>query len=172
MVMTFVLTPRSHYNTITKPCAHFIFSLLEGFFIDFPSHMIISMIDIYRDTTTCDKLIFLLAITHILTHMHVPIPYSPFFSIMGAISQESMRMSATQLVAKTKQPHEESTPTQQEEANIRAAEDATYASPPSSTSTPSSSSGIEASLAAIMDQLQLMRADFGSHLDHLFDEMC
>ena len=75
-------------------------------------------------------------------------------------------------MAKTKQPHEESTPTQQEEANIRAAEDAAYASPPSSTSTPSFSSGIKASLAAIIDQLQLMRADFGSHLDHLSDEMC
>ena len=34
MVMTFVLTPWSHYNTITKPRAHFILSLMEGFFID------------------------------------------------------------------------------------------------------------------------------------------
>ena len=29
MVMTFFLTPRSHYNTITKPRAHFLFSFLE-----------------------------------------------------------------------------------------------------------------------------------------------
>ena len=46
MVMKFVLTPRSHYNTITEPHAHFFLSLLEDFFIDFPSHMIESMIDI------------------------------------------------------------------------------------------------------------------------------
>jgi len=46
MVMTFVLTPRSHYNTITEPQTHFLLSLLEDLFIDFPSHMIKSMIDI------------------------------------------------------------------------------------------------------------------------------
>ena len=47
MVMTFVLTPWSHYNTIIKPCARFLLSLLEDISIDFPSHMIESMIDIY-----------------------------------------------------------------------------------------------------------------------------
>ena len=40
MVMSFVLTPRSHYNTITEPRAHFLLSLLESLSIDFPSHMI------------------------------------------------------------------------------------------------------------------------------------
>ena len=75
MVMTFVLTPRSHYNTITQPRAHFLFSLLDGLSIEFPSHMILSMIDIYRDTATRDKLIFLSDITRILTHMHIPIPF-------------------------------------------------------------------------------------------------
>ena len=44
------------------------------------------MIDIYQDTATLDKLIFRSAITRILTHMHVPIPSGPLFSIMGAIS--------------------------------------------------------------------------------------
>jgi len=63
MVMTFVLTPRSYYNTITEPYAHFLLSHLEDLSIDFPSHMMESMIDIYRDTTTHDKLIFPLAIT-------------------------------------------------------------------------------------------------------------
>ena len=29
MVMTFVLTPLSHYNSIIEPCAHFLLSLLE-----------------------------------------------------------------------------------------------------------------------------------------------
>ena len=47
MVMTFVLTPCSHYNTITEPCARFLLSLLEDLSMDFPSHMIVSMIDIY-----------------------------------------------------------------------------------------------------------------------------
>ena len=48
--------------------------------------MIVSMIDIYRDTTTHDKLIFPSAITHILTHLHVYIPSALLFLIMGAIS--------------------------------------------------------------------------------------
>ena len=130
------------------------------------------MIDIYQDTTTHDKLIFPSSITRILTHLHVSIPSTPFFLIMGAISQESMWRSTAQLVAKAKQPHWESTSTQQEEATFRATENAAFASRSSSLSAPSSSSRVEASLAAILDQLQHMRADFGSCLDHLFDEMC
>ena len=70
MVMTFVLTPQSHYSTITKPHACFLLSLLEGISIEFPSHMILSILDFYQDTATCDKLIFPSAITHILTHVH------------------------------------------------------------------------------------------------------
>ena len=85
MVMTFVLTPRSHYNTITKPRARFLLSLMEDLSIDFPSHMIESMIDCYRDTVTRDKLIFPSTITCILSHVHVTILlFSPFF-VMGAI---------------------------------------------------------------------------------------
>ena len=93
MVMTIVLTPRSHYNTITEPCAHFLLSLQEDLSIDFPSHMIVSMIDIYQDTTTGDKLIFPSAITRILTHLHVTITSSPLFYTMSAISKESIRRS-------------------------------------------------------------------------------
>jgi len=70
MVMTFTLTPWSQYNSITEPCAHFLLSLMEGLSIDFPSHFIESVIDVYRDTATRDKVIFPLAITHILTHFH------------------------------------------------------------------------------------------------------
>ena len=127
MVMTCVLTPQSHYNTITEPRAHFLFCLLEGLSIDFPSHMIVSMIDIYQDNATRDKLICLSTITCILTHMHVPIPSAHLFSIMGAISQGSIWRSDAQLASKAKWPREESTPAQQEEADIRASEDATYA---------------------------------------------
>ena len=58
MVMTFILHPLSHYNSITEPCAQFFLSLLEHLTIDFPSHFILSIIDVFRDTTTRDKLIF------------------------------------------------------------------------------------------------------------------
>ena len=89
MVMTFVLTPWSHYNTITESRVHFLFSFLDGLSIDFPSHMIVSMIDIYSDIATHDKLIFPSAITRILTCSH-SYSFSPLFKIMGAISKESM----------------------------------------------------------------------------------
>ena len=58
MVMTFVLHPLSHYNSITKCRARFFLSLLEHLTIDFPSHFILSIIDVFRDTATRDKLIF------------------------------------------------------------------------------------------------------------------
>ena len=51
-------------------------------------------------------------------------------------------------------------------------EDATYASRPSPSFAPPYSSEVEAALATILDQIQLMRAVFGSRLDHLTDEMC
>ena len=50
--------------------------------------------------------------------------------------------------------------------------DAAPASRLSSSSAPPSSSRAEVSLIAIMDQLKLMHADFGSHLNHLSDEIC
>ena len=72
MVMTFVLTPLNHYNSITQPRAHFLLSLLEDLSIDFPSHFITSILDVYQDTATCDKLIFPSAITQILCHFFHP----------------------------------------------------------------------------------------------------
>ena len=54
MVMIFILHPLSHYNSITEPRAQFLLSLLEDISIDFPSHFILSLIDVYRDTTTRD----------------------------------------------------------------------------------------------------------------------
>ena len=95
MVMTFVLTPRSHYNAIIEPRAYFLLSLMGGISIEFPSHVIVSILDCYQDTATCDELIFLSAITRILTHMHVTIPPSPLFHVMGAISKVSIQRSAT-----------------------------------------------------------------------------
>ena len=63
MVMTFVLHPLSHYNCITEPCARFLISLLKHLTIDFPSHFILFIIDVFRDMATRDKLIFPSAIT-------------------------------------------------------------------------------------------------------------
>ena len=85
MVMTFVLHTLSHYNSITKSCAQFLLSLLEGLSIDFPFHFILSLIDVYRDTTTRDKLIFPSTITRLLHHFSVSYPKSPHFMVMCAI---------------------------------------------------------------------------------------
>ena len=72
MVMTFILHPLSHYNFITKPRARFLLSLLEHLTIDFPSHFIFSIIDVYLNLASRDKLIFPSAITRILRHFSVP----------------------------------------------------------------------------------------------------
>ena len=85
MVMTFVLHPLSHYNSIIKPRARFLFSFLEGLTIDFPFHFILSLIDVYRDSTTHDKFIFPSAIMWILCHFSVSNPKSTHFSLMCAI---------------------------------------------------------------------------------------
>ena len=93
MVMTFVLHPLSHYNSITEPRARFLLSLLEHLTLDFPSHFILFLIDVYRDTATCDKLIFLLAITRILRHFFVPFPISDHFHVMCAIDTATIKRS-------------------------------------------------------------------------------
>ena len=69
MVMTFVLPPLSHYNSITKPRARFLLSLLEHLTIDFPSHFILSIINVHLDSVTRDKLIFPSAIMRILFYV-------------------------------------------------------------------------------------------------------
>ena len=104
MVMTFVL---SHYNSITKLSARFLLSFLEGLTIDFPSHFILSLIDVYKDTVTHDKLIFPSAIMRILRHASVYYLKSPHFSIMGAINGVSVRQSEAQL--RLKRPQTEMT---------------------------------------------------------------
>ena len=91
MVMTFVLHPLSSYNSITKPYAQFLLSLLEDISIDFPSHFILSFIDVYKDMATHDKLIFPSTITWILRHFSIPIPFFPHFSVMGDINVATIR---------------------------------------------------------------------------------
>jgi len=97
MVMTFTFTSLSHYSSITEPCACFLLFLLEDLSIDFPFHFIISILYVYLDIATRDKLIFPSAIMHILTHFHIPIPSSPFFTAMGAINAGSIRWSKAKL---------------------------------------------------------------------------
>ena len=107
MVMTFILHPLSHYNSITEPCARFLLSLLEDISIDFPSHFILSLIDVYRDTVTRDKLIFPSSITRFLHHFSVSFPKSPHFSVMSAIDTATVRRSKAQL--RSRRPQTETT---------------------------------------------------------------
>ena len=79
MMMTSVLHPLSHYSSITEPCARFLLSLLEHLTIDFPSHFILSILDVYRDTATRDKLIFPSAIMRILCQFLFLFPLSTIF---------------------------------------------------------------------------------------------
>ena len=97
MVMTFVLHPLSYYNSITEPHAQFLLSLLKGLTIDFPSHFILSFIDVYKDSTTCDKLIFPSAITRLLCHAFVSYLESPHFFVMCAIDAAIVRRNEAQL---------------------------------------------------------------------------
>ena len=50
-LMTFILHPLPHYNIITKPRARILLSLIEDLSIDFPSHFILSLIDVYKNTS-------------------------------------------------------------------------------------------------------------------------
>ena len=93
MVMTFVFHPLSHYNSITEPRTQFLLSLLEELSIDFPSYFILSLIDVYRDTVTCDKLIFPSVITWILCHFSISYLASPHFLVICAIDAATVRWS-------------------------------------------------------------------------------
>ena len=70
---------------------------MEDLTIDFPSHFITSIIDVYQDTATRDKLIFPSSITWTLQHFSIPIPLSSLFTVMGAINAGSVQQSETQL---------------------------------------------------------------------------
>ena len=85
MIMTFVLHPLSHYNSIIEPCAWFLLSLLKHLSIDLSSYFNLSIVDVYRDSATHDKLIFSSAITRILCHFSIPFPVSDHFHVIGAM---------------------------------------------------------------------------------------
>ena len=93
MVMTFVLHPLSHYNSITKPRARFLLSLLEHLTMDFPSYFILFIIDVHLDAASRDKLIFPSIITRILCHFSVPFPSSNHISVMCAIDYTIVKCS-------------------------------------------------------------------------------
>ena len=97
MVMTFILHLLSHYNSITESRVRFLLSPLGDLSIDFPSHFILSLIDVYRDITTHDKLIFPLAIMWIIRHFSISNPDSHLFIIISAISAAFVRRSEAQL---------------------------------------------------------------------------
>ena len=144
MVMTFVLHPLSHYNSIIEPRARFLLSLLEHFTIDFSSHFILSIIDVHLDLASRDKLIFPFAITRILRHFSFPFPSSDHFTVMCVIIYTTIKRSEAQLWS------------QQSDSAAPSSHSAPSRSAPS-TSAPPSSSG-DVSLEDIMAQLQHMDA--------------
>ena len=93
MVMTFVLHPLFHYNSITESRARFLLSFLENLTIDFSSYFILSLIEVYRDTATHYKLIFPSIIMRILRHFSVSFPVSDPFFVMCAIDEGTVRWS-------------------------------------------------------------------------------
>ena len=123
--MTFVLHLLSHYNSIIQPHARLLFSLIKDLTIDFPSHFILSLVDVCKDTMTRDKLIFPSSITRIIHHYSVSYLESPHFTIKCAISVVTIRRSEAQL--QPKQPR------------IKTVTPLAHSTP--STSAPSSSAG-------------------------------
>ena len=144
MVVTFVLHPLSHYNSITELHTRFLLSLLEHLTIDFSTYFILSIIDVYLDSATHDKLIFLSAITRILHHFSVPFPSSDHFTVMCAIDYAIVKRSEAQLRS------------WQSDSVAPSSRSALSHSTPSTSASPSSSSNV--SLGDIMAQLQHMDA--------------
>ena len=133
MAMTFVLTPLSYYNFIIEPRAWFLLSLLEDRFIDFPTHFITSFIDVYQDTTTCNKLIF--SFGYHANSLSFFYPYS-WFSLLHCYRCHQRSFCST-----------EWGPASTEVTTDKTTDPAALAVP--STSAPSSSSGVM-TLEAIM----------------------
>ena len=137
LVMTFLLHPLSHYNSITESRARFLLSLLED------------LIDVHKDMATRDKLIFPSAITQIICHFSISCPESDHFSVMGAIDAATVRQTDAQLRPRRTQTETVAPPT----------------SLAPSTSAPSSMGGV--TLDAIMAQLQRMDARLDTLSDEL-----
>ena len=128
-------------------------SLLEHLTIDFPSHFILSIIDVYLDSASRDKFIFPSAITRILRHFSIPFPLFDHFTFMCAIDTATVKRSEVQFQSRQS---DLATPP--------------FCSTPSrsapSISTPSSAMG-DVTLGDVMAQLQRMDA----RLDTLSTEL-
>ena len=127
-------------------------SLLEHLTIDFPSHFIISIIDVHLDSVSRDKLIFLSTITRILRHFSVSFPSSDHFTVMCAIDYTTIKRSKAQFRSR------------QSDSAAPSSHSAPSRSAPSA-SAPSSLGDV--SLGDIMAQLQRMDA----RLDTLSTEL-
>ena len=143
MVMNFVLHPLSHYNSITEPRAQFLLSLLEHLTIDFPSHFILSIIDVHLDLMSRNKFIFPFAITRILCHFSIPFPFSDHFTVICAIDYAIVKRNEAQFRSR-----------QSDSATLSSHSASSCFAP--STSTPSFSDDM--SLGDVMVQLQRMDA--------------
>ena len=122
----------------TESRTRFLLSLLEHLTIDFPSHFILSIIDVHLDSVSRDKFIFPSAIMRILHHFSVPFPSSDHFTVICAIDYATVKRSEAQFRSR--------------QSDLAA---------PSSCSTPSASvpsSLSDVSLGDIMEQLQCMDA--------------
>ena len=80
-MMTFVLTPRSNYNTIIEPRDCFLLSLMENLSIDFSSHMIVSIIDCFKTQLHMISSSFLW-LSHASSHTCT----SPFLPLLSSMS--------------------------------------------------------------------------------------
>ena len=130
----------------------FLLSLLEHLTTDFPSHFILSIIDVHLDSASRDKLIFPSAITRILCHFSVPFPSSDHFSFMCSIDYTTIKRSKAWFQSR------------QTDSAAPSSRSAPFRSTPSA-SAPSSSSDV--SLGDVMAQLQRMDA----RLDTLSTEL-
>ena len=153
MVMTFVLYPLSHYNSITELRARFFLFLLEHLTIDFPSHFILSIIDVHLDSASLDKLIFPFTITRILHNFSIPFPVSDHFTHFCAIDVATIKRSGAQFRL-------------QQELAAPSSRSAPSRSTPS-TSAPSSHTS-NVSLGDIMAQLQRMDARLDIYSTELY----
>ena len=146
----------SHQNSITKPRARFLLSLIEDLTKDFPSPFILSLIDVYRDKTTRDKLIFPSFIMRIIRHSSNSYHESPHSTVMCAISAVTVRRSEAQL--RLKQPWIKTvTPP------------APFAPSSSSSSSSFSSSSLSGGVTLKVVMAQLERMD--AHLNTLTSEL-
>lgn len=109
MIMMFVFTPISHYNTITKTCAWFLYCLLECLSIDFPSQLILSILDMHLDTANHEELVFPSPITHILTHFGVSFSSTGHCHVIGTLRKGTISRSSSQITTKAKQPRKDET---------------------------------------------------------------